>query len=81
MPLPFKRLAAVALMGMAVLCAAAAIFWGATRAAFVVGGIGVGAAICAGLLWISAVVRTAAENAEHKDTIESRRHRGDPEPD
>ena len=67
------RWVSLTLLILAVLGGAGALLFGAVKAGIIVGAAAVLAAVGGGVLWILAVVRTAAENAVNKHTIESRR--------
>ena len=59
-------------------CGAGVLILGAVKAAAVVGGFGVIAAVGGGALWFSAVVKTASEHALNKEAVEERRSRRGP---
>ncbi len=70
-----RKTVAISLGGIALACAAGVLLLGAIKAAAVVGGVGVIAAVAGGAIWVSSVVKTASEHAANKEDMQNRRAR------
>jgi hypothetical protein len=72
-----RKIWATALAVLALAAAVAVLAIGSWMAAAVVGGLGVIAAVAAGALWVSALVKNASEHAMNKEIVEERRRSGE----